>query len=227
MAGGLLVAALLAGCATGQSSDPPREPAVGGVAPAAPACEQLPEQPAAAGPDGLPALTLPCLGPGPDVALDRLTGRPTLVNLWATWCGPCREEMPLLQAAHDRHGEQVRFLGVDVQDDPEAARWFLDELGVGYPHAVDTDGELLRDLGARGLPVTLAVDADGRVIERVMGQLTAEELQRLMDTLLESDASGGSCTADPAPRGGTSGRPVPAPPTIVHSRKSGSPHAGS
>ena len=93
--------------------------------------------------------------------LDRLTGRPTLVNLWVTWCGPCREEMSLLQQAHARHGEQVRFLGVDVEDDPEAARWLLDELGIAYPHATDRDGELLTELGMRGLPVTLAaVDAD-------------------------------------------------------------------
>lgn len=183
LAGGLLAAALMAGCATGQPSAPGQRSAAGAAAPAAPVCEQLPEQPASAGPNGLPALALPCLAPGPEVSLDRLTGRPTLVNLWATWCGPCREEMPLLQAAHTRHGEQIRFLGVDVQDDPEAARWFLAELGNSYPHAVDADGELPRELGARGLPVTLAVDADGRVVDRAMGQLTSEELQRLIETL--------------------------------------------
>ncbi|WP_100501220.1 TlpA family protein disulfide reductase [Geodermatophilus chilensis] len=192
LAGGVLVAALLAGCATGQPSAPTREPATGEAGLVAPTCEQLPEQPTVVGADGLPTLTLPCLGPGPDVPLDRLTGRPALVNLWATWCGPCREEIPLLHDAHVRHSEQIRFLGVDVQDDPEAARWFLAELGIGYPHAVDADGELLRELGARGLPVTLAVDADGRIVDRVMGQLTSEELQRLIDTLLPSDAPGGS-----------------------------------
>ncbi|WP_254781900.1 TlpA disulfide reductase family protein [Modestobacter sp. DSM 44400] len=140
--------------------------------------------------DALSALTLPCLGPGPDVSLDRLAGRPTLLNLWATWCGPCREEMPLLQEAHARSGEQVRFLGVDVQDDPEAARWFLDEHGIGYPHLVDREGELLRGLGMHGLPVTLALDGDGRVVDRAVGQLTPEELQRLIDDLLSSDQSG-------------------------------------
>ncbi len=192
LAGGLLVVALLTGCATGQPSSPARQPATGDAAPAAPACEQLPAQPAAIDADGLPALTLPCLGPGPDVSLDRVTGRPTLVNLWATWCGPCREEMPLLQTAHARHGDHVRFLGVDVQDDPAAARWFLAELSIGYPHAVDADGELLRELGARGLPVTLAVDGEGRVVEQATGQLTPEELQRLIDTLLSYGPSGGS-----------------------------------
>jgi cytochrome c biogenesis protein CcmG/thiol:disulfide interchange protein DsbE len=81
---------------------------------------------------------------------------------------------------------------VDVQDDPEAARWFLAELGIDYPHAVDADGELVRQLGLRGLPVTLALDADGQVVGRSVGQLTSEELQRLIDTLLSSDAPGGS-----------------------------------
>ena len=188
LAGGLLTAALLAGCATSEPtvSTARTGPAAAESAPPAPACDQLLEEVVPAGADALPPLTLPCLGPGPEVALDRLTGRPTVVNLWATWCGPCREEMPLLQDAHARHGEQVRFLGVDVQDDTEAARWFLDELGVDYPHAVDADGELLRQLGIRGLPVTLALDADGRVVERAVGQLTGEELQRLVDGLLSS-----------------------------------------
>lgn len=188
LAGGLLIAALLAGCATAGSNVTTARsgPTAAEAAPPAPACEQLPEEVVPAGADAMPQLTLPCLGPGPGVALDRLTGRPTLVNLWATWCGPCREEMPMLQEAYARHGEQVRFLGVDVQDEAEAARWFLAEHNIDYPHAVDADGELLQELGVRGLPVTLALDADGRVIDRAVGQLTSEELQRLIDELLRS-----------------------------------------
>ena len=112
-----------------------------------PECEQLPATTAARGDDTLPPLTLACLGPGPDVALDQLTGRPTLVNLWATWCGPCREEMPLLQDAFTRHGEQIRFLGVAVQDDPAGAAAFVADLGIGYPHAVDPGCETLRRHG--------------------------------------------------------------------------------
>ena len=191
LVGGLLATALLAGCAAGGGREAAERSARPASAPPAPVCEQ-PSVDSAPGAEGLPPLTLPCLGPGPDVALDRLTGRPTVVNLWATWCGPCREEMPLLQEAYARNGKEVRFLGVDTQDDPEAARWFLDDLDVGYPHVVDADGELLRELGVRGLPVTLALDADGRVVDRVVGQLSESELQRLIDAVLSPDGSRGS-----------------------------------
>ena len=184
LVGGLLTAALLAGCGTGATRAVEANPRPAEVAPPAPACEELPEDPASPGPDVLPPLRFSCLGPGPDVSLDRLTGRPTLVNLWATWCGPCREEMPLLQEAYARYAQHVRFLGVDTQDDAEAARWFLADLDVGYPHVVDPDGELLRELGVRGLPVTLAVDENGQVVARSVGQLTPEELEDLIDTLL-------------------------------------------
>jgi cytochrome c biogenesis protein CcmG/thiol:disulfide interchange protein DsbE len=181
---GLLATALLAGCATDATSGSPDDTAAAGAAPPAPACEKLPERPAPPGAEALPPLSLACLGPGPAVSLDRLTGRPTLVNLWATWCGPCREEMPVLQEAYARHGERVRFLGVDVQDDPEAARWFLADLGIGYPHVVDPAGELLRELGVRGLPVTLVLDEEGRVVDRSVGQLDAESLEELIGASL-------------------------------------------
>lgn len=184
--GGLLAFGLLAGCTSGAATveDPGASPSPRALpVTTAPSCEELPEGPVAADGEALPALTLPCLGPGPEVSLDRLTGRPTLVNLWATWCLPCREEMPLLQEAYSRHGQDVRFLGIDTQDQPEAAAAFLNDLGIGYPHAVDADAELLRELAVRGLPVTLAVDEEGRIVDRHVGQLTPEDIQRLIDVV--------------------------------------------
>ncbi|WP_116453480.1 TlpA family protein disulfide reductase [Blastococcus litoris] len=184
--GGLLALAVLAGCTTstrddiGSTSTDDRT-----VTPAAtaPRCEDLPEEVAGASVDALPPLTLACLGPGPDVSLNRLTGRPTLLNLWATWCLPCREEMPLLQEAFVRYGEDIRLLGVDTQDSPEGAASFVSDLEIGYPHVLDPDGELLSSLGVRGLPVTLAIDEGGRIVARSVGQLNAEELQQLVETL--------------------------------------------
>lgn len=185
--GGLIAMAVLAGCASGTGSDAGEQPDNGpdaATVATAPPCEELPGEPVAAGAETLPPLTFDCLGPGPDVSLDRLTGRPTLVNLWATWCLPCREEMPVLQEAFVRYGQQVRFLGVDVQDRPEGASSFVSDLGIDYPHVVDPDGELLAALGVRGLPVTLAVDREGRIVNRVVGQLDAQRLEELIDTLL-------------------------------------------
>lgn len=135
---------------------------------------------------GLPDLELPCLGAGPAVQLRELTGRPTLINMWATWCGPCREEMPLLAEAFREHGDVVRFLGVDSKDDADSAADFLAATGVTYPQAVDGDGRLMSELGLPGLPVTLAVDPTGQVITTQIGQMTQETLEEIIGQLTAS-----------------------------------------
>lgn len=182
--GGLLALALLAGCSGGAPGGAGPESNAGSDVTTVPRCEELPKRVVPASADALPSLTLACLGPGPDVSLDRLTGRPTLLNLWATWCLPCREEMPVLQDAFATYGQQIRFLGVNTQDSPEAAASFVSDFKIGYPHVLDPDGDLLQELGVRGLPVTLALDSDGRIVERSVGQLEPDELQEMVDRLL-------------------------------------------
>ena len=184
--GALLALAALAGCTTGTADGAAARPntATDSASVAtAPRCEVLPDHLVPSGPEALPPLTLDCLGPGPDVSLAQLTGPPTLVNLWATWCLPCREEMPLLQDAFAQYGEQVGFLGVDTQDSPEAAASFVADLQIEYPHVLDPEGELLAALGVRGLPVTLAVDRNGLIVARSVGQLDPEKLQQLVEML--------------------------------------------
>jgi thiol-disulfide isomerase/thioredoxin len=116
---------------------------------------------------GLPDLTLDCLGSGPAVRLAALRGVPTVVNLWAGWCGPCRAEAPALQRLSDRG--RVRVLGVLTKDTERnglaAARGF----GIRYPSVVDEDGWLLAGLGLAGLPATVFVRADGTVAGRHVG----------------------------------------------------------
>jgi cytochrome c biogenesis protein CcmG/thiol:disulfide interchange protein DsbE len=145
-------------------------------------CDELPVATAGmADGDRLPELKLPCLVPGPEVNLADLGGKPVLINLWATWCGPCREEMPILQDAHARHGDQVAFLGVDTKDNPERAGSFLQEVGVTYPQLVDLDGRLLSEhLRVPGLPVTVVVDAEGQVVKKHVGPFTEESLDALI-----------------------------------------------
>lgn len=146
-------------------------------------CAGLPQDSArpAATEDRLPALTLPCLTPGPAVDLSSLGGRPVLINLWATWCGPCREEMPILQDAHTKHGNKIAFLGVDTKDNPQRAAAFLQEVGVTYPQVVDLDGRLLSEhLRVPGLPVTVVIDAKGEVVKKHVGPFTAKSLEDLL-----------------------------------------------
>jgi thiol-disulfide isomerase/thioredoxin len=116
--------------------------------------------------DPLPDVTLPCLGGGPDVDLSSLRG-PMVVNLWAQWCGPCREELPHYQALHERAGDRVRVLGVDYQDTrPAWAIGLLRETGVTYASVADPGGELRVPLRVRGLPAVLFVDEQGRVVHQ-------------------------------------------------------------
>lgn len=138
--------------------------------------------------EGLPALRLPCLVGGQDVSLDDLGDRPVLLNLWASWCAPCREEMPLLQVAYERNGDRVGVLGVITEDTRSAAASLLADLGVTYAHVEDPDKELLNELAAPGLPVTLAVAADGRILDRQIGQASAARLDELVSLLVEDAA---------------------------------------
>lgn len=111
----------------------------------------------------LPEVTLPCLGGGPEVDLADLRG-PLVVNLWAQWCGPCREELPHYQWLHERAGGRVDVLGVDYQDPrPDWALQLLRQAGVTFPSVADPGGELRVPLRVRGLPGIVFVDGDGEV----------------------------------------------------------------
>jgi thiol-disulfide isomerase/thioredoxin len=125
-------------------------------------------------------INFPCLTAGPVINPARLGGRPVVVNLWATWCQPCREEMPILQAAHERYGQRVQFLGVNTKDRPEWAAEFLQEVKVTYPEVVDSDGKLLGSLRSPGLPVTVVVDARGGVYGRQIGRISEQRLTDLV-----------------------------------------------
>jgi thiol-disulfide isomerase/thioredoxin len=110
------------------------------------------------------------------LALDHLPARPYVVNFWASWCEPCQREAPRLAAAAAAMGGRVAFLGVDTQDDRDSALKFLHRFGVDYPQLVDPAGDVLYRLPAPGLPVTVAVDASGRVVYRRLGEISATQL---------------------------------------------------
>lgn len=124
---------------------------------------------------------------GSPVSLSSLRGKTVLVNFWATWCTPCKEEMPLLQSYYDAHKEDGFILvGVNVSDDVEDAEAFIRQYGYTFPVWSDPAGNVLIDLNMNGLPTSLVVDAKGNVIKRWIGPLTQEDLDGVITPLLES-----------------------------------------
>jgi thiol-disulfide isomerase/thioredoxin len=147
-----------------------------------PACPQ-PTGPAPAS-KGLPQLSLPCLDGAGDVDLAALRG-PLVVNVWASWCPPCREELPALAEVARSAGDQVGFLGVDVVDDATAATALMQQLKLPYPSVFDVQGATRGPLRWIGPPVTYFVAADGRIAGEHRGQVTsAAALRALIEKYL-------------------------------------------
>ena len=98
--------------------------------------------------------------------LDGLRGYPVVVNAWASWCGPCREEFPLFQQAAAKVGTKVGFLGIDTQDAEAAAKTFLDERPLPYPSYTETGGDVSQQFvpGVAGLPRTAFYDSSGKEV---------------------------------------------------------------
>jgi cytochrome c biogenesis protein CcmG/thiol:disulfide interchange protein DsbE len=105
-----------------------------------------------------------------------LRGTPVIVNIWASWCGPCRAEMPLLERASRIYEGRIVVLGVDSRDDSSAARRFLDDVDVTYPNVFDAGGGIRRTLGLRGFPTTYFYDRSGRLVETIVGGVTESRL---------------------------------------------------
>ncbi|MGY2083076.1 TlpA family protein disulfide reductase [Blastococcus sp. SYSU DS0539] len=176
---GLVAAMLLGGCAAADDDGPAAAPATTTPVAALAAC---PEQPgtAAAGAERLPALSFDCPGGG-SLDLGRAPGVPMVVNLWGSWCAPCREEMPILQEFAEVAGNQVRMVGVISKDGLPQAASFADDVGVTFPSAFDGEGQLMAELGLNVLPFTYFVDADGALVHTEAGPVSSlDELRGLV-----------------------------------------------
>ncbi|MDP8977836.1 MAG: TlpA family protein disulfide reductase, partial [Actinomycetota bacterium] len=130
-------------------------------------------------------------GRAPDIGFERFDGRPArlrdwrgqplVVNFWASWCPPCVAEMrDAFEPLHDKLGDRVAFLGVNLQDTPAAAREVVDRTGVSYELARDPDGALFTAFGGFGMPTTVLMDAEGWVVAQHAGALTETELEVLL-----------------------------------------------
>jgi cytochrome c biogenesis protein CcmG, thiol:disulfide interchange protein DsbE len=124
-----------------------------------------------------PAFTLPELRGDGEVALDSFRGKVVVVNFWASWCAPCRDEAPLLEAAWREHRDRgVVVLGVDARDLVADGRAFVREFGITYPNGYDGPGRISDAYGLTGFPETYFVDREGRVVHLVSGPLTEESI---------------------------------------------------
>lgn len=111
-----------------------------------------------------PEFAMPLLGGG-TMSSGELNGKPVIFNFWASWCIPCREEAPTLEATWRKYKDDgVMFVGVNVQDSVEDAQAFVDEFGLTYPSIRDTDLKLWTQFGVRGLPETFFVDRSYRFV---------------------------------------------------------------
>ncbi len=141
-----LIAAVtvLTGCSADDPAAPSPSESEQPVASAFAACPEQPDEPAAGG-SAVPPLAFDCLGGG-SLDLTRAPGVPTVVNLWGSWCPPCRDELPLLQELADTAGDRVRVVGVVSKDGEPQAESFGEDAGVTFPNAFDGAGDLMAEL---------------------------------------------------------------------------------
>ena len=116
---------------------------------------------------------------GTTVDLADLRGRAVVLNFWASWCIPCRDEAPLLRAAQERYAtRRVAFVGIVYQDSAASAQGFVDRYGIAYPSLLDPDGRTALDYGVYGIPETYFVAGDGTIRAKQIGPLDAASLER-------------------------------------------------
>jgi cytochrome c biogenesis protein CcmG/thiol:disulfide interchange protein DsbE len=111
--------------------------------------------------------------------------RPVVVNVWASWCIPCRSEAPLLRAAHESFGSQVDFIGLNVRDAQDPARAFLNEFALDrFAHFFDPSGAAQGSLGAGGVPLTLFYAPGGDLVELHYGVIDERALALNLDEII-------------------------------------------
>jgi len=130
--------------------------------------------------------TLDSLTDNKELSLDEFRGKGVVLNFWATWCGPCREEMPLFEKTWSTYrGENVVFLGINVMDDKGNAQDFIDSIGVTYPNLYDPQGNVSRKYNVVALPATFFIDKDGNIVAKNYGSFLGSKGKETLKLYVE------------------------------------------
>ena len=122
---------------------------------------------------------------GKPVHLADYRGKVVVVNFWASWCVPCRDEQPELEALWKRYQDRgVVFLGIDIQDDEHDGLAFIRQFGVSYPNAPDPSGSVSINYGVVGVPETYVVNRQGTIAQKVVGPVSASQMIPMLEELL-------------------------------------------
>jgi len=148
--------------------------------------QEMMQKASSADASGMPDFSLVDLEGQTRTPLD-YAGKPMLVNFWATWCAPCRKEMPELMALHEERGDDIQVVGIAMDRAHDVAE-FVEELAIGYPNLIADDlasSELIAAFGnPQGmLPFTVFIDAEGAIQERHLGPITLDQIEAKLPTL--------------------------------------------
>ncbi len=132
-----------------------------------------------------PALAVPFVGfDGAESTLEEFVGKPMVVNFFASWCVPCLAELPGFEAVHQQLGDSVTFVGLNLQDSPDAGVAVVSQTGISYNVARDPEGAVFTAFEGRAMPTTVFIGANGQVVEVWSGELSARELEDRIEELL-------------------------------------------
>ena len=129
---------------------------------------------------------------GNEFRLSDHRGVPVVINFWASWCPPCRQESPSFERLWRRYKDTgIQFVGVDIQDEVADAEAYVREFGLTFPNGVDPDGAITVEYGVIGLPVTFFIGSSGIVEGRWVGAISEDKLEEWVKALLADSGSGG------------------------------------
>ena len=134
--------------------------------------------------EAAPEFSLELMGGG-GITSDELEGRVVMLDFWASWCAPCREEAPVLAQVYAEYRDRgVEFVGVNLWDNAGDAEVFLQQQGHKYPNGVDEGGKIAISYGVRGIPEKFFIDRQGRIVRKFSGPMTEDRLRLILESML-------------------------------------------